>query len=142
MDKPHNSRACCSSRVCILNVQQVISNRRHLFHLGLQSGRLLIDVPFFAANLKAWFLEKSAWVGLKPLLTRDQVKLLKVDNVVADDARGFAEIGIEPTAMEAILEQHVAGKPNCLVQVNGEAGGLALYQPGSPEPVVLYEPPV
>jgi len=41
-------------------------------------------------------------------------------------------------AMEAILEKHVAGFPNALVEVNGSAGGLALYTPGHAEPEVLY----
>lgn len=41
-------------------------------------------------------------------------------------------------AMEAILERHAAGVPDCVVHVNHELGGLVLYAPGSPEPVVLY----
>lgn len=41
-------------------------------------------------------------------------------------------------AMEAILEKHVAGFPNALVEVNGSAGGLALYTPGHAEPELLY----
>ena len=45
-------------------------------------------------------------------------------------------------AMEAILAQHVAGRPNAVVQVNDRAGGLAMYLPGSAEPEVLYAPPV
>ncbi len=45
-------------------------------------------------------------------------------------------------AMEAILAEHVAGNPDCVVKVNDEAGGLALYKPGTSEPVVLYSPSV
>jgi len=41
-------------------------------------------------------------------------------------------------AMEAILARHVAGQPNCIVNVNDKRGGLVLYQPGSVEPEVLY----
>ena len=73
----------------------------------IRRRRLIADVPFFLARLKAWFLEKPAIVGVKPMLTRDQVKLLEVDNVVASDALGFAEIGIEPTAMEAVIESYL-----------------------------------
>ena len=69
--------------------------------------RLLINVPFFFARIKAWFLEKMAWVGMRPLLTRDQVKLLAVDNIVSEDTPGFAEIGIAPTAMEAVIESYL-----------------------------------
>jgi predicted dehydrogenase len=45
-------------------------------------------------------------------------------------------------AMEAILERHAAGSPNCVVQVNHPAGGLALFEPGRPEPTILYRPGV
>ncbi|MFK7943952.1 MAG: complex I NDUFA9 subunit family protein, partial [Paracoccaceae bacterium] len=41
------------------------------------------------------------------LLTVDQVRLLGSDNIVAQNVRGFADLGIEPTAMEAILETYL-----------------------------------
>ena len=40
-------------------------------------------------------------------------------------------------ALEAILQQHAAGRPGCIVEVNAPMG-LALRIPGQPEPVVLY----
>ena len=73
----------------------------------IRRRRLIANIPFFLANIDAWFLEKTAWFGIRPLLTRDQVKLLAHDTVVAEDARGFAEIGIEPTAMEAVLDSYL-----------------------------------
>jgi predicted dehydrogenase len=41
-------------------------------------------------------------------------------------------------ALEAILAAHAAGRPGGVVRVNGPAGGLALYTPGTAEPTVLY----
>ncbi len=41
-------------------------------------------------------------------------------------------------AIEAILARHAAGQPGCVVEVNGRAGGLALWAPGQLEPEVLY----
>ena len=41
-------------------------------------------------------------------------------------------------AMEAILAQHAAGTPDCVVKVNDTAGGLALYAPGASKPEILY----
>lgn len=69
--------------------------------------RLLLDIPGFAAGIMAYFLEKAAWIGLKPLMTRDQVVLLQSDNVVAENAKRFADLGIEPTAMETVLEGYL-----------------------------------
>lgn len=73
----------------------------------IRRRRLLIPVPFFFARLKAWFLQKTAWVGVAPLLTVDQVRQLEVDNVVADGAQGFPTLGISPTAMETVLETYL-----------------------------------
>ncbi len=42
-------------------------------------------------------------------------------------------------ALEAILEKHVQGEPDCVVRVNDEQGGLVLYRPGSSETEVLYD---
>jgi D-galacturonate reductase len=44
-------------------------------------------------------------------------------------------------AMEAILERHAAGTPNCVVEVNAERGGLVMIPPGG-TPEVLYQPAV
>ncbi|MDX1945266.1 MAG: Gfo/Idh/MocA family oxidoreductase [Pirellulaceae bacterium] len=41
-------------------------------------------------------------------------------------------------AMEAILAKHVAGTPNCVVEIDHKLGGLVLLAPGKAEPEVLY----
>ena len=67
--------------------------------------RLLIPVPYLLAYLKAAFL------GLlpNPLLTIDQVHLLKTDNVVdtSGEVGTFADLGITPIAPEAVLESYL-----------------------------------
>ncbi len=70
-----------------------------------ESGRprLLIPYPFALAKFWAWFLEFLP----KPVLTRDQVTLLKKDNVVSGELPGFAELGIKPVAAEAILPTYL-----------------------------------
>jgi hypothetical protein len=40
-------------------------------------------------------------------ITADQVKNLRIDNVVSDGAQGFEVLGITPTAMEAILPDYL-----------------------------------
>ncbi|MEM9061760.1 MAG: complex I NDUFA9 subunit family protein [Pseudomonadota bacterium] len=73
----------------------------------IRRRRLLIDLPFFLANIIATFAQTTAWIGVQPLLTRDQIKLLRKDNVVGEDAKGFDAIGIAPTAMEAVLDSYL-----------------------------------
>ncbi|MEM7210866.1 MAG: complex I NDUFA9 subunit family protein [Pseudomonadota bacterium] len=87
-----------------------VATFRECIELTLQitrRRRLIIDLPVFIASIEAWFLEKSAWIGIKPLLTRDQIKLLQHDNVVSEEAMGFNDLGIEPTAMEGVLESYL-----------------------------------
>lgn len=67
-------------------------------------SRLLVPVPFAIAAIEAWFIEKLP----NPLLTRDRVKLLKNDNVAADDALGLKDLGIDAMAAETILPSYLA----------------------------------
>ena len=70
--------------------------------------RFLAPVPWFAANMLGFAGELSGFVPfVKPFLTRDQVKNLKIDNVVADDALSFAELGIRLETIEAIVPTYL-----------------------------------
>ena len=62
-------------------------------------------MPIWLALLEAFFLERLPG---PPLLTRDQVRLLERDNVVAKTASTFADLGIAPRAAEAILPTYLA----------------------------------
>ena len=70
---------------------------------AIRRRRLVVDMPFWMARLQGRVL------GLlpDPPLTRDQVLLLERDNVVAEGARGFAELGIEPEAPEGIIDSYL-----------------------------------
>ena len=79
---------------------------RDLMELTMKHARRqrrLLNVPFGIASLKARFLELLP----NPPLTRDQVELLKSDNVVGRDAPGLATLGIEPTACEVVLPSYL-----------------------------------
>ena len=65
--------------------------------------RLLVPLPFPLATLKAAFLQL---LPIK-LLTVDQVRLLKRDNVVAAGAPGLQELGVAPTTLESILPTYL-----------------------------------
>jgi NADH dehydrogenase len=74
----------------------------------IERKRLLVPLPFFAANLKAMFLQFAP----APLtLTPDQVEMLKVDNVVSEAAkaegRTLQAIGIEGETIEAIVPSYL-----------------------------------
>ncbi|WP_422368985.1 complex I NDUFA9 subunit family protein [Pelagibius sp.] len=61
--------------------------------------RALVNLPFGVAKLQATFMELLP----VPPLTRDQVTLLRSDNVVSEGALTLADLGIEPTTVESII---------------------------------------
>jgi len=65
--------------------------------------RALIPVPFLLASWKAVFLQLMP----NPLLTPDQVRLLRHDNVVAKTAFGLPDLGITPTSVEAVVPSYL-----------------------------------
>lgn len=67
----------------------------------------LIPLPFFAARTIGSLAQITALVGIAPVLTHDQVVMLETDNVVADGAEGLAELGVEPTGVEAIAPSYL-----------------------------------
>lgn len=72
--------------------------------------RLVLNIPFGIANLMAFGFKIAQTLSLGIIqapITKDQVKGLRVDNVVAADARGFADLGLRPTAMGAVLPDYL-----------------------------------
>lgn len=67
----------------------------------------LVPLPFFVAKLIGALAQIPAIIGLKPVLTEDQVELLKSDNVVSGGAKGLADLGIEPTGVEAVAASYL-----------------------------------
>jgi uncharacterized protein YbjT (DUF2867 family) len=69
--------------------------------------RIVVGMPFAAARPMAWTFDmwQKMSVGLihNAILTRDQVKLLRHDNVVSQNARGFDDLGLQPATMAAVL---------------------------------------
>ncbi len=87
---------------------------RALMHMMLEEirrRRLVLNMPFWMARIMAFGFDmlQIMTVGLvhNGMITRDQVKNLRHDNIVSEDANGFADLGIVPTAMEAVLPDYL-----------------------------------
>jgi NADH dehydrogenase len=69
--------------------------------------RALVPLPFWAARFNAAFLQFMP----RPLLTPDQVELLRIDNVVSDAAiregRTFAAFGIAPAGIQSVVPSYL-----------------------------------
>ena len=82
---------------------------KELFELLLKEigrKRLLLPMPFGLAFLFAFFQELLPLP--QPLITRDQVRMLKRDAVAAPGAPGLESLGIYPSALEPILASYLA----------------------------------
>ncbi|MBC7155721.1 MAG: complex I NDUFA9 subunit family protein [Rhodobacteraceae bacterium] len=77
----------------------------------IQRRRLIVGVPFAVARIVAFGLDavQAVTLGLvtNTVLTGDQVRNLRRDNVVAEGAMGFGELGIRPTALGAVLPDYM-----------------------------------
>jgi uncharacterized protein YbjT (DUF2867 family) len=69
----------------------------------IKRRRVFIDLPFGLATLQARVMS----ILPNPPLTPDQVEMLKRDNVVSSGALTLATLGVEPTAVEAILPTYL-----------------------------------
>lgn len=65
--------------------------------------RMLVSLPWGVANIQAHILNLLP----TPLLTPDQVISLKTDNIVQENAKTFANLGITPRSMDSILPTYL-----------------------------------
>jgi len=77
----------------------------------IRKRRIVLNIPFFAAQIMAFGLDMAERATFRlfrnTMITRDQVRQLRRDNVVSDGARGFGDLGIEPTPVEAVLPSYL-----------------------------------
>jgi uncharacterized protein YbjT (DUF2867 family) len=81
----------------------------------IERRRILVPLPFGVAKLQAAVFELIAQLPLRilsrPLLTRDQVELLRYNNVVSDaarrDGRTLEGLGIIPQSISAIVPTYL-----------------------------------
>jgi NADH dehydrogenase len=100
------TRADVEGRVFELGGPKVWTMRQLLAWILAQTGRrrMLLDVPGAVAQVQARVLECLPG----KLLTRDQLILLRRDNVVAPGAAGLEALGIAPLAVEQVVPAYLA----------------------------------
>jgi len=69
----------------------------------IKKKRFLISIPFSVAKFQSYFLQ----IMPSPLLTPDQVEMLKYDNIVTGKYPTLKNLGISPTTIESILPKYI-----------------------------------
>lgn len=76
-----------------------------------QRRRIVINLPFWMAGVVGGMFDLGSAItgGLltNRVLTRDQVKSLRKDNIVAEGAKGLSDLGIQPTAAGAVIGEYL-----------------------------------
>ena len=72
-----------------------------------QRGRLLVPLPWPLARLIGVAGDMASILPIAPPLTSDQVELLTQDNVCSGALPGLVDLGIAPTAVEAIVPTYL-----------------------------------
>ncbi len=76
----------------------------------IRRRRAIVNIPFVLANIMAFAMEMGQILSLglvRAQVTRDQVRNLRRDNVVAEGAKGFDALGIEPVALASVLPDYL-----------------------------------
>ena len=103
------ARTDAAGRTFELGGPEVWSFKQILEYILRETGRsrLVAPLPFFAAAMVGSLAQITAILGIAPVLTRDQVLMLKTDNVVAPGAEDLSTLGIEATGLEAIAPSYL-----------------------------------
>lgn len=77
----------------------------------IQRRKLVLPLPFFVGRLMGFSFDllQTMSLGLftNSVITRDQVRNLGRDNVVSQDAKTFADLGIAPVSINAVLPDYL-----------------------------------
>ncbi|CAM9526357.1 unnamed protein product [Phaeothamnion confervicola] len=95
-----------AGRLYALGGPRIYSMKQILQLVLAETGRqrLLLPLPFFAAKIQAALLQLLP----KPVLTVDQVRLLRHDNIVPEGAAGLKDLGISnPSSVELIIPTYL-----------------------------------
>ena len=71
--------------------------------IEIKKKRFLMPIPFSVAKFQSYFLQMMP----NPILTPDQVDILKYNNVVSGDHSTLNDLGITGTAIQSILPKYI-----------------------------------
>jgi NADH dehydrogenase len=71
--------------------------------IEIKKKRFLIPIPFGMAKFQSYFLQMMS----NPLLTPDQVEMLKHNNIVSGDYPTLKDLGVSGTPIHSILPKYI-----------------------------------
>ena len=77
----------------------------------IKRRRFILEIPFWIANIMCplvYMANKLSFNTIPLLITKDQIKQLKKNNIVSEKALGFGDLGIFPRVIDAILPTYLS----------------------------------
>jgi uncharacterized protein YbjT (DUF2867 family) len=93
---PHIIEACGPD---VFTLKQLVQLSARLAGVNDGAGRPVIALPPALGRLQAWLME---WAPGEPLMSRDNLDSMKVDNVATGQFPGLQTLGIQPHALQPI----------------------------------------
>ncbi|MDO5633219.1 MAG: complex I NDUFA9 subunit family protein [Paracoccus sp. (in: a-proteobacteria)] len=91
----------------VFTIDQIVRQALH----SSRRRRGLFNMPFWFAGIVGGALDLvqilTGGLVTNRVMTRDFVRMMRHDNVVADGARTLADLGIQPTAAEAVIDSYL-----------------------------------
>ena len=69
----------------------------------IKKKRFLIPIPFSVAKFQSYFLQMMP----NPILTPDQVEILKYNNIISGAYPALKDLGITGTPIQSILPKYI-----------------------------------
>lgn len=76
--------------------------------VSLNKKRLIVELPDFISRIQAKIMQLFP----NPLLTEDQLEILRSDNICSNHYPGFSELGIYTRSVEIILPNYIFSQTN------------------------------
>ena len=94
----------------IYTLRQLVELAAHLSGVKGGLGRPVIPLPAWLGRIQAHMME---WAPGEPLMSRDNVDSMKVDNIATAGMPGLEVLGIAPALLQPIAADYLAqGQPN------------------------------
>ncbi len=93
----------------VFTLKQLVQLAARLAGINEGQGRPVLALPIALGRLQAWLME---WAPGEPLMSRDNLDSMRVDNVASGQTPGLRVLGIQASALEPIAAQYLRSDPS------------------------------
>ena len=94
----------------ILTLQELVQKTGQWAGLAQGKGRFVFGIPYALAWLQAFLMELAPG---QPLMSRDNLASMQVDNVATGNALGLKDLGLEASAVSSIAPLYLSAQDPC-----------------------------